>query len=107
MTMGVTLETKCGEVSHFSYVLFPQSQTGEAPITKEPDSNTEDIHYGEINLSALEPKQARDTVGGSQEHQDTVYAHIKVSEPANTRTHTEDIYAQVKKSWMNDHQWYS
>ncbi|XP_076017163.1 B-cell receptor CD22-like isoform X1 [Genypterus blacodes] len=70
-----------------------QSLMGAAANTEEPDSNVGSIHYGEINFSRLEPTQA----GESQGHEDTVYAQVKVSQPAHTTTHTESIYAQLKK----------
>ncbi|XP_039645570.1 vascular cell adhesion protein 1-like isoform X2 [Perca fluviatilis] len=82
-----------------------QSQTGEELTVKEPARRTEqeeekeeDIHYGEIDFSKLRPELSSEQDRGQQ--QDTLYAQVKVSQTANSRTQTadgpEDLYAQVK-----------
>nr|XP_046227220.1 B-cell receptor CD22-like [Scatophagus argus] len=57
-----------------------QSLTAEEPKTAK---TTEDIHYGEIDFSRWGP-QASVQDGG--QHQDTLYAQVKVSKMANTLT---------------------
>ncbi len=58
----------------------------------------ENIHYGEIDFSKIKRQQPSDSVQGEP---DTVYAQVKVSQPANSLTPIsgggEDLYAQVKK----------
>ena len=88
-----------------------QSETGEEPAVEEPASKTEeekvgrggeDIHYGEIDFSRLEPEPSSDSVQDSGQQQDTVYAQVNVSEPTNRLTQTadgpKDLYAQMKKN---------
>uniref|UniRef100_UPI003AB0BD52 B-cell receptor CD22 n=1 Tax=Centroberyx gerrardi TaxID=166262 RepID=UPI003AB0BD52 len=76
--------------------LMTQNQLGEEPASEAE----EEIHYGEIDFSKLEPKRFSDAVQVG-EQQDTEYAEVKVSQPAETPTQIadvpEDIYAQVKK----------
>ncbi|KAM8731793.1 sialic acid-binding Ig-like lectin 12 isoform 2-T5 [Acanthopagrus schlegelii] len=66
-----------------------------------PSIAEENIHYGEIDFSKRRPEPSSDSVQGSGQQQDTVYAQVNVSKPANTSRHTadgpEDLYAQVKK----------
>ncbi|XP_071764977.2 B-cell receptor CD22 [Centroberyx gerrardi] len=76
--------------------LMTQNQLGEESASEAE----EEIHYGEIDFSKLEPKRFSDAVQVG-EQQDTEYAEVKVSQPAETPTQIadvpEDIYAQVKK----------
>ncbi|XP_049421911.1 sialic acid-binding Ig-like lectin 12 isoform X4 [Epinephelus fuscoguttatus] len=83
-----------------------QSQTGvemavEKPARQPEDKKEEDIHYGEIDFSQQRSKPSAASVHDSEGQQDTLYAQVNVSEPANTLTPTadgpEDLYAQVKK----------
>ncbi|XP_044032906.1 vascular cell adhesion protein 1-like isoform X2 [Siniperca chuatsi] len=81
-----------------------QSQAGEELAVKEPARKTEeeeDIHYGEIDFSKRRPAPSSDSAQDSGQQQDTLYAQVKVSQPANSLTQTadgpEDLYAQVKK----------
>ncbi|XP_049912322.1 vascular cell adhesion protein 1-like [Epinephelus moara] len=83
-----------------------QSQTGvemavEKPARQPEDKEEEDIHYGEIDFSQQRSKPSAASVHDSEGQQDTLYAQVNVSEPANTLTPTadgpEDLYAQVKK----------
>ncbi|KAM8731260.1 sialic acid-binding Ig-like lectin 14 isoform 2-T2 [Acanthopagrus schlegelii] len=66
-----------------------------------PSIAEENIHYGEIDFSKRRPEPSSDSVQDSGQQQDTVYAQVNVSKPANTSRHTadgpEDLYAQVKK----------
>uniref|UniRef100_A0A8P4G4N2 Ig-like domain-containing protein n=1 Tax=Dicentrarchus labrax TaxID=13489 RepID=A0A8P4G4N2_DICLA len=86
-----------------------ESQTGEeltvaepARKTREEEEEEENIHYGEIDFSKRRPEPSSDSVQDSGRQQETLYAQVKVSKPANRLTHTadgpEDIYAQVKNS---------
>ncbi|XP_038581375.1 B-cell receptor CD22-like [Micropterus salmoides] len=82
-----------------------QSQTYEELPFQDPASKTkekeEDIHYGEIDFSKRKRDWSSDSVQDSGQQQDTLYAQVKVSQPANSLTQTadgpEDLYAQVKK----------
>ncbi|XP_038581447.1 B-cell receptor CD22-like [Micropterus salmoides] len=81
-----------------------QSQTGEELAVENPAFKTEekeDIHYGEVDFSKQRPELSSDSVQDSGQQQDTLYAQVKVSQPANSLTKTadgpEDIYTQVKK----------
>ncbi|XP_028425171.1 sialoadhesin-like [Perca flavescens] len=82
-----------------------QNQTGEELTVKEPARKTEekeeDIHYGEIDFSKQRPEASSSSEQDSGQQQDTLYAQVKVSQTANSRTQTadspEDLYAQVKK----------
>ncbi len=114
--VGAEWETKWGElkevdegspsalhnISHL--VHFSQSLTAEEPAVQEPARATEieDIHYGEIDFSKQRSEPA--SVQDSGQQQDTLYAQVKVSQPANRLTQTadgpEDLYAQVKKKWL-------
>ncbi|XP_036934687.1 sialoadhesin-like [Acanthopagrus latus] len=66
-----------------------------------PSIAEENIHYGEIDFSKRRPEPSSDSVQDSGQQQDTVYAQVNVSKPANTSRHTadgpEDLYAHVKK----------
>ncbi|KAF1372861.1 hypothetical protein PFLUV_G00254290 [Perca fluviatilis] len=80
----------------------PQSQRGEEMSLQMPASKTEeDIHYGEINFSRQRPEPSSSSEQDRGQQQDTLYAQVKVSQTANSRTQTadgpEDLYAQVKK----------
>ncbi|XP_049421920.1 sialic acid-binding Ig-like lectin 12 [Epinephelus fuscoguttatus] len=77
-----------------------QNHTGEEMAAVEPARKTEeqkekeeDIHYGEIDFSQQGSKPSS-VNQDSEQQQDTLYAQVKVSEPANI---PEDLYAQVKK----------
>ncbi|XP_051267466.1 vascular cell adhesion protein 1-like [Dicentrarchus labrax] len=80
-----------------------QSPTGEeltvAESARKTDEKEEDIHYGEIDFSKRRPEPSSDSVQDSGQQQETLYAQVKVTKPANSLTHTadspEDIYAQV------------
>ncbi|XP_038581312.1 B-cell receptor CD22-like isoform X3 [Micropterus salmoides] len=82
-----------------------QSQTYEELPFQDPASKTEekaeDIHYGEIDFSKRRRDWSSNSVQDSGQQQDTLYAQVKVSQPANSLTQTadgpEDLYAQVKK----------
>ncbi|XP_038548998.1 sialoadhesin-like [Micropterus salmoides] len=82
-----------------------QSQTYEELPFQDPASKTEEkaeaIHYGEIDFSKGKHDWSSDSVQDSGQQQDTLYAQVKVSQPANSLTQTadgpEDLYAQVKK----------
>ncbi|XP_070842335.1 sialic acid-binding Ig-like lectin 12 isoform X2 [Chaetodon trifascialis] len=79
-----------------------QSLTAEEPTVQERDGATEkeDIHYGEIDFSKQRSEASPSTVQDSGQQQDTLYAQVKVSKPANSSAQTADnsdcIYAQVK-----------
>ncbi|XP_045920715.1 vascular cell adhesion protein 1-like [Micropterus dolomieu] len=81
----------------------PTSQLTQSPTAEEPARGTEneDIHYGEIDFSKLRPDPSSDSAQDRGQQQDTLYAQVKVSQPANSLTQTadgpEDLYAQVKK----------
>ncbi|XP_028289323.1 B-cell receptor CD22-like [Parambassis ranga] len=57
------------------------------------------IHYGEIDFSKQRPGPS--SVQDSRQQLDTVYAQVKVNQPANRPSHPDDgaeqLYAQVKK----------
>ncbi|XP_070784315.1 B-cell receptor CD22-like [Enoplosus armatus] len=79
-----------------------QYQGGDELALQMPaNKTTEDIHYGEINFSQRRSERSSDSVQDSGQQQDTLYAQVKVSQPANSLTQTadapEDLYAQVKK----------
>nr|XP_029134677.1 sialic acid-binding Ig-like lectin 7 isoform X2 [Labrus bergylta] len=79
-----------------------QSQGDGVLATYQPPNETEEtIHYGEINFSVRGPEQLSVSVQDSGQQQDTLYAQVKVSKPASSRTQPadgpEDIYAQVRK----------
>ncbi|XP_028425170.1 vascular cell adhesion protein 1 [Perca flavescens] len=81
-----------------------QSQTAEELTVEEPARKTqeeEDIHYGEIDFSRQRPEPSSSSEQDRGQQQDTLYAQVKVSKKANSRTQTaegpEDLYAQVKK----------
>uniref|UniRef100_A0A3Q3F5R2 Ig-like domain-containing protein n=1 Tax=Labrus bergylta TaxID=56723 RepID=A0A3Q3F5R2_9LABR len=76
-----------------------QSQGDGVLATYQPPNETEEtIHYGEINFSVRGPEQLSVSVQDSGQQQDTLYAQVKVSKPASSRTQPadgpEDIYAQ-------------
>ncbi|XP_044032920.1 vascular cell adhesion protein 1-like isoform X1 [Siniperca chuatsi] len=81
----------------------PTSQQTQSLTAEEAARATEkeDIHYGEIDFSKLRPAPSSDSAQDSGQQQDTLYAQVKVSQPANSLTQTadgpEDLYAQVKK----------
>ena len=67
-----------------------------------PAGNTEEnIHYGEIDFSKRRPEPSSDSAQDSGQQQDTLYAKVNVSEPANKLKQAADglegVYAQVKK----------
>ncbi|XP_030254668.1 LOW QUALITY PROTEIN: sialic acid-binding Ig-like lectin 12 [Sparus aurata] len=79
-----------------------ESQRDDELAPQLPSSiAAENIHYGEIDFSKRRPEPSSDSVQDSGQQQDTVYAQVNVSEPANTSRQTadrpEDLYAQVKK----------
>ncbi|XP_034561971.1 sialic acid-binding Ig-like lectin 12 [Notolabrus celidotus] len=80
-----------------------QSQRDDTLTLQQPTSQSEDsIHYGEIHFSVRRPEPLSVLVQDSGQEQDSVYAQVKVSQPASSRTQTddsspEDLYAQVKK----------
>ncbi|XP_034718190.1 vascular cell adhesion protein 1-like [Etheostoma cragini] len=78
-----------------------QSLTSEKPAVQEPAraTETEDIHYGEIDFSRRTPEPSSASRQDSGQQQDTLYAQVKVSRTANGRTAEgpEDLYAQVKR----------
>ncbi|XP_031150432.1 vascular cell adhesion protein 1-like isoform X3 [Sander lucioperca] len=80
-----------------------QSLTAEEPAVQEPAraTQTEDIHYGEIDFSKQRPEPSSSSEQDRGQQQDTLYAQVKVSQTANSLTQTadgpEDLYAQVKK----------
>ncbi|XP_038581414.1 sialic acid-binding Ig-like lectin 7 isoform X1 [Micropterus salmoides] len=82
-----------------------QSHTREELAVENPAFKTEekeeDIQYGEIDFSNQRPEPSSDSAQDSGQQQDTLYAQVKVSQPANSLTQTadgpEDLYAQVKK----------
>ncbi|XP_038581456.1 vascular cell adhesion protein 1-like [Micropterus salmoides] len=74
-----------------------QSLTAEEPARA---TEKEDIHYGEIKFFKLRPDPSSDSAQDRGQQQDTLYAQVKVSQPAKSLTQTvegpEDLYAQVK-----------
>ncbi|XP_045898136.1 vascular cell adhesion protein 1-like, partial [Micropterus dolomieu] len=82
-----------------------QGQTGEELAVEKPAFKTEekeeDIHYGEIDFSKRRRDWSSDSAQDSGQQQDTLYAQVKLSQPANSLTKTadspEDLYAQIKK----------
>ncbi|XP_042337704.1 vascular cell adhesion protein 1-like [Plectropomus leopardus] len=79
-----------------------QSQTAEQSAFQESGkaTETEDIHYGEIDFSKRRPEASSSSVQDSGQQQDTLYAQVNVPETANSLTQTadvpQDLYAQVK-----------
>ncbi|XP_070784314.1 B-cell receptor CD22-like [Enoplosus armatus] len=76
----------------------PQTQSEEVAASNT-EEKADDIHYGEIHFSQRRPEPSSDSVQDSGQQQDTLYAQVKVSQPANRLTQTadiEDLYAQVK-----------
>ncbi|KAG7524545.1 sialic acid-binding Ig-like lectin 12 [Solea senegalensis] len=74
----------------------PQTPRSAGGVHVDPQSDGENIHYGEINFSKRRHEASSSLVpqdGGRK--QDTVYAQVNVS--MSTEGH-EDIYAQVKKN---------
>ncbi|XP_038581438.1 sialic acid-binding Ig-like lectin 12 isoform X2 [Micropterus salmoides] len=69
-----------------------QGQTGEELAVENPAFKTEekeeDIHYGEIDFSKWSPELSSDSVQDSGQQQDTLYAQVKLSQPANSLTQT-------------------
>ncbi|XP_060921102.1 vascular cell adhesion protein 1-like [Labrus mixtus] len=79
-----------------------QRQGDGVLATYQPPNETEEtIHYGEINFSVRGPEQLSVSVQDSGQQQDTLYAQVRASKPASSRTQPadgpEDVYAQVKK----------
>ncbi|XP_076617840.1 B-cell receptor CD22-like isoform X2 [Chaetodon auriga] len=80
-----------------------QSLTAEEPAVQERAEATEkeDIHYGELDFSKQRPGASPSSVQDSGQQQDTLYAQVKVSKPANSSEQTADgseaLYAEVKK----------
>ncbi|XP_075936884.1 B-cell receptor CD22-like [Anarhichas minor] len=80
-----------------------QSLTAEEPAVQQParatETETGEIHYGEINFSNWRPEPS--SVQDSGQQQDTLYAQVKVSKTVKSFTQTadspEDLYAQVLK----------
>lgn len=67
-----------------------------------PTGKTEEsIHYGEIDFSKRRPRPSSASVQDNGQQQETLYAQVNMSEPANRLAQTaggpEDLYAQVKK----------
>nr|XP_029138667.1 vascular cell adhesion protein 1-like isoform X1 [Labrus bergylta]XP_029138668.1 vascular cell adhesion protein 1-like isoform X1 [Labrus bergylta] len=83
----------------------PSQGDGVLATYQAPNETEETIHYGEINFSVRGPEQLSVSVQDSGQQQDTLYAQVKVSKPASSRTQPadgpEDIYAQVKMSGLN------
>ncbi|XP_034718675.1 sialic acid-binding Ig-like lectin 12 [Etheostoma cragini] len=82
---------------------YSQSQRGEEMSLQKPASKTEeDIHYGEIDFSRQNPEASSSSEQDRGQQQDSLYAQVKVSQTADSRTQTadgpEDLYAQVKKN---------
>ena len=61
----------------------------------------ENIHYEEIDFSKQRPERSSESAQDSGQQQDTLYAKVNVSEPANKLKQAADglegVYAQVKK----------
>ncbi|KAM6908097.1 myelin-associated glycoprotein-like [Lycodopsis pacificus] len=82
-----------------------QSLTAEEPAVQQParatETETGDLHYGEINFSNWRPEPSSASVQDSGQQQDTLYAQVKVSKTVKSFTQTadspEDLYAQVLK----------
>ncbi|XP_075968645.1 myelin-associated glycoprotein-like [Anarhichas minor] len=82
-----------------------QSLTAEEPAVQQParvtETETGEIHYGEINFSNWRPEPSSASVQDSGQQQDTLYAQVKVSKTVKSFTQTadspEDLYAQVLK----------
>ncbi|KAK9527937.1 hypothetical protein VZT92_014451 [Zoarces viviparus] len=82
-----------------------QSLTAEEPAVQQParatETETGDIHYGEINFSNWRPEPSSASVQDSGQQEDTLYAQVKVSKTVKSFTQTadspEDLYAQVLK----------
>ncbi|XP_028425172.1 vascular cell adhesion protein 1-like [Perca flavescens] len=80
-----------------------QSLTAEGPAVQEPAraTETEDIHYGEIDFSKQRPEASSSSEQDRGQQQDTLYAQVKVSRTAKNVRQTaggpEDLYALVKK----------
>ncbi|XP_073344602.1 sialoadhesin-like [Pagrus major] len=79
-----------------------QSQIYDELALQVPSSIPEEnIHYGEIDFAKRRPEPSSDSAQDSGQQQDTVYAQVNVSKPANSSRQTadgpEDLYAQVKK----------
>ncbi|XP_032360294.1 sialic acid-binding Ig-like lectin 6 [Etheostoma spectabile] len=79
-----------------------QSQRGEEMSLQMPAGKTEeDIHYGDIDFSRRRPEASSSSEQDRGQQQDSLYAQVKVSQTADSRTQTvdgpEDLYAQVKK----------
>ncbi|XP_028425769.1 vascular cell adhesion protein 1-like [Perca flavescens] len=106
---SLPLEPVIGGIIGIIVLISLVSQTGEELTVKEPARKTqeeeeekeEDIHYGEIDFSKQRPEASSSSEQDSGQQQDTLYAQVKVSQTANSRTQTadspEDLYAQVKK----------
>nr|XP_046227210.1 myelin-associated glycoprotein-like isoform X2 [Scatophagus argus] len=67
----------------------------------QTEAGEENIHYGEIDFSKRRPEPSSSSVRDSRQQEDTLYAQVNTSKPANSSTPTaggtDDIYAQVKK----------
>ncbi|XP_031150429.1 sialic acid-binding Ig-like lectin 14 isoform X2 [Sander lucioperca] len=80
-----------------------QSLTAEEPAVQEPAraTQTEDIHYGEIDFSRARPEASSSSEQDRGQQLDTLYAQVKVSRTAKNVRQTaggpEDLYAQVKR----------
>nr|XP_033495359.1 sialic acid-binding Ig-like lectin 7 [Epinephelus lanceolatus] len=77
-----------------------QSLTAEQSAVQESarSTETEDIHYGEIDFSKRRPEPSSTSVQDSGQQQDTLYAQVNVSKRfAQTADDREDLYAQVKR----------
>ncbi|XP_068565784.1 myelin-associated glycoprotein-like isoform X2 [Cebidichthys violaceus] len=82
-----------------------QSLTVEESAAQESaratETETGDIHYGEINFSNWRPEPSSASAQDSGQQQDALYAQIKMSKTVKSLTQTadrpEDIYAQVLK----------
>ncbi|XP_074550171.1 B-cell receptor CD22-like [Halichoeres trimaculatus] len=71
-------------------------------LTQQPaDESEETIHYGEINFSVRRPELHSVLVQDCGLGQDSLYAQVKASKPARSRTQPDDspqtLYATVKK----------
>ena len=86
------------------WFIFQSQRDDELAPQLPPSIAEENIHYGEIDFSKRRPEPSSDSVQDSGQQQDTVYAQVNVSKPANTSRHTadgpEDLYAHVKKKWV-------
>ncbi|XP_037613397.1 sialic acid-binding Ig-like lectin 13 [Sebastes umbrosus] len=75
-----------------------QSQTAEEAAR---ETETGDIHYGEIDFSKRRPAPSSTSQQDGGQQQDTLYAQVKVSQTANSLRQTangpEDLYTQVKR----------